>query len=280
MTSIQENDIPKFPSGLRVVETRTDADPIELAGVIKELGIISEYFDTAMFVMGGAGNWSDPHKVASMISGALVIVGKERQLLIGDGGSDSGIMQISGQARVNLVNEGYNCLLLGVAPKDHVRYPGWDGLSGEGIEVFQPEPNHTHIVAVKSLEVGQWGSWGNETNVMYRLFARLAKGKESVGLVVNGGKITLNEVIKNLEQGRNLVVLKGSGRAADAIASIVEGKVVVDQETKELRSKLLREYRDEVARYQGQLIVFDISAEGASSDSMAKTLISNLTLGS
>ncbi len=278
MTSIQERNTQKFPRGLRIAETRTDADTRELTGVIDELRITSNQYDTAVFVMGGAGNWTDSEKISSMIREALVIIGSERKLLIGDGGTDSGIMKITGQAVDRLVNEeGHDCLLLGVAPKEHVRYPGWDGLSEEGIEVLNPEPNHTHLIVVKSnLKIGQMGTWGNETDVMYRLFNRLAIGKKSVGLVVNGGGITLDEVVKNLEQGRNLVVLKGSGRAADAIASIVEGKAVADQGIRELRSKLLKKYRDEFARNQGQLIVFDISAEGASSDSLAKTLISNL----
>jgi len=37
---------------------------------------------------------------------------------------------------------------------------------------------------------------------------------------VNGGGITVNEVIQNMKQGRRLIVLENTGRAADGLAAI------------------------------------------------------------
>ena len=58
---------------------------------------------------------------------------------------------------------------------------------------------------------------------MYEIFGRLSAGRASAALVVNGGAITLDEVERNLAQGRPIVVVAGSGRAADAIVAHVRG---------------------------------------------------------
>ena len=58
---------------------------------------------------------------------------------------------------------------------------------------------------------------------MYQIFGRLAAGRASVTLVVNGGAITLDEVGRNIAQRRPMVVVAGSGRVADALVARVRG---------------------------------------------------------
>jgi hypothetical protein len=57
---------------------------------------------------------------------------------------------------------------------------------------------------------------------MYETLAGSARAARR-RLVVNGGAITLDEVERNLAQRRPIVVLAGSGRAADAIVAHVRG---------------------------------------------------------
>ena len=56
---------------------------------------------------------------------------------------------------------------------------------------------------------------------MYWLFGALAEGRPSVAIVANGGGITLNEVESNVRAGRRIILIEGSGRAADALVSLV-----------------------------------------------------------
>ena len=72
---------------------------------------------------------------------------------------------------------------------------------------------------------------------MYELFERLAAGRPSVAIVANGGAIALDEVGANVRAGRPIVVIEGSGRAADALASLLRSQTSSDAEIMELRTK-------------------------------------------
>jgi SLOG in TRPM, prokaryote len=58
---------------------------------------------------------------------------------------------------------------------------------------------------------------------MFELFDRLAFERASVALVINGGALALQEVARHAASGRRMVLVTGSGRAADAVASRVQG---------------------------------------------------------
>jgi hypothetical protein len=57
-----------------------------------------------------------------------------------------------------------------------------------------------------------------------------------VAVLVNGGGVALKEVLANVTASRPIIVLEGSGRAADAVASLVKG-TVPDDELAELGAK-------------------------------------------
>ena len=101
-----------------------------------------------------------------------------------------------------------------------------------GASPWGVDPHHSHLVAVDhpgwpaasgSARRDEQGFWGSETEVMFELFDRLAHGRASVALVINGGALTLEEVARHGASGRRIVVVTGSGRAADALASMVQG---------------------------------------------------------
>lgn len=181
-------------------------------------------YKSAIFVMGGAGEISpeDMQRIQSVLSKAIseVAIQKEGNILVGDGGTKSGVMIATGKARRIAAQYNANFSLVGVFPKEEVMDLGNPNKQTE------IDPNHSHAVPVGSdpKDIGQYGAWGNETKKMYEVFGNLSEGKPSVGIVVNGGKITVNEVIENLKQGRSLIVLKGSKRAADNIVRLLEMK--------------------------------------------------------
>ena len=72
---------------------------------------------------------------------------------------------------------------------------------------------------------------------MYWLFATLAEGRPSVTIVANGGGITLAEVEANVRAGRRMLVIEGSGRAADALVSLLRKTTPSDPEVKALRER-------------------------------------------
>ena len=117
--------------------------------------------------------------------------------------------------------------LIGVAPATEIAPHGQTLI----------DPNHSHIVAVRNPKAPANDAWGSETDTMYWLFARLAEGRPSVAVVANGGRITVQEVAANVQAGRPIVLVEGSGRAADALASLVRGTRPVDREVADLREQ-------------------------------------------
>ena len=99
------------------------------------------------------------------------------------------------------------------------------------------DPNHSHVVAVDNPSAPAQDSWGSETDTMYWLFAKLAEGRPSVTIVANGGGITLAEVEANVRAGRRMILIEGSGRAADALVSLLQKTQVSDAEIVSLRER-------------------------------------------
>jgi hypothetical protein len=123
-----------------------------------------------------------------------------------DGGTDSGIMRLIGHARASL---GGSFQLIGVAAAGTVRLPGFEQPRPDAADV---EPHHSHLVLVPGAR------WGDETPWLSAATQAISSAQPSVTLVVNGGTITVNDAVTSLRAQRPVVVLKGSGRAADEIA--------------------------------------------------------------
>ena len=123
-----------------------------------------------------------------------------------DGGTDSGVMRVIGQAR----HDGQGRFpLVGVAAEGTVTVPG-NGPAGPDAAVL--EPHHTQFVLVPGTD------WGDESPWLADVADALARGAPSLTLVVNGGVITYDDATASLARGRPVLVLAGTGRTADAIA--------------------------------------------------------------
>lgn len=79
------------------------------------------------------------------------------------------------------------------------------------------DPGHTHVVP------GPGISWGDGSPWLSDVAAAIADGGPSLTLVVNGGTVTYDDLARSLERGRPVLVVAGTGRAADSIAVAARG---------------------------------------------------------
>jgi SLOG in TRPM, prokaryote/Protein of unknown function (DUF4231) len=124
-----------------------------------------------------------------------------------DGGTDAGVMALIGQARTKL---GAGFPLVGVAAAGTVEPAGG---AGDRADASPLEPNHTHQVLVPG------SSWGAESPWLADIATWLAGDGPSVTVVVNGGEVTLEDAARSVDAGRPVLVVAGSGRAADELAA-------------------------------------------------------------
>ena len=165
--------------------------------------------------VGGAAGIAerDLATLAELLRAHLIPAIDHSAVTIVDGGTDSGIMRLIGQARAAT---GGSFQLVGVAAEGTVHPPDSPKpLPDDAVEI---EPNHTHILLVPG------ESWGDETPWLSAATGTIAAGMPSATLVINGGSITFNDARASLEAQRPLIVLAGSGRAADEIADARAGK--------------------------------------------------------
>ncbi|WP_158848925.1 hypothetical protein [Saccharothrix deserti] len=148
-----------------------------------------------------------------------------------DGGTDTGVMRAVGRARAAA---GGRFPLIGVAAE-------------VAVDVAAFEPNHTHLVLVPG------GTWGDESPWLADVADVVAGSQPSLTVLVNGGAITFDDAEHSLGRNRPLVVLRGSGRTADAIAGSVDERSTAIADSplttvlgaEELRAHVERAFRPE-----------------------------------
>jgi len=161
-----------------------------------------------LMLSGGASDMSPAEmaRLRRLLAEGVARVAAEEGITVIDGGTQAGIMQMMGEGRAAC---GGNAPLIGVCPAALVTWPG--GPTGTGLVPL--EPNHTHFVLTEGV------SWGDETETMFALLAALSEGVPSIALLANGGLIARDETLRNVRQGREVIVIRGSGRLADEIAA-------------------------------------------------------------
>ncbi len=187
---------------------------------------IRSHADAFVFLSGGASKMGEDHqrRLLAMFEALALVAKSGRRIAVGDGGTRAGIMEAAGNARVA---SGNAFPLIGVAPAREIPPRGTTPV----------DSHHSHIVAVDNPSAPATDSWGSETETMYWLFGALAEGRPSVAIVANGGGITLNEVESNVRAGRRIILIEGSGRAADALVSLMRKTEVSDPELLSLRQR-------------------------------------------
>lgn len=216
---------PQSPAQARLTVVSTDI--ASNAAVKTLIATLRDQADEFVFLSGGASGMSDEaqRQLIAMFEALTQLAKGGRRLAVGDGGTYAGIMRAAGEARRG---SGNAFLLLGVAPAKEIPPRGKTPV----------DPNHSHIIAVDNPAVAaDQEAWGSETETMYWLFDRLAAGRPSVTVVANGGGITLNEVGANVKAGRTMILIEGSGRAADALVSLVKKTMPATDDVKQLRAR-------------------------------------------
>jgi SLOG in TRPM, prokaryote len=182
--------------------------PADLVSVMRELELYGPR--PTLVVVGGADDMDDADRAsAEPIFAALAGLAARIGVAVVDGGTDAGVMQLMGHAR------GHSGLfpLVGVAVETLVTEPGAEP---EG-EQAALEPNHSHVVLVPGTR------WGDEVPWIGRVADLLAGGAPSATVVFNGGDVAFADVGESVAAGREVLVLAGSGRAADTIAAALSG---------------------------------------------------------
>ena len=215
----------------RVARPRRFAD---LAAAVGELGLAGG--QRVLVVIGGASGLDEPGKkrLRTLFSQVLVPVARAWNAAVVDGGTDSGVMQLLGHASRAARTAGAeeaSFPLVGVAVDDKVVALG--DAAAESGERRALERNHTHFVLVPG------SSWGDESPWLARVATEIAAGAPSVTVLINGGEIALDDVMNSVAAQRPVLVIKGTGRAADRIAAALDGDRADDRAADLARSALV-----------------------------------------
>src|SRR6266487_4741907 len=197
-----------FGNGNRAVVVTAPGDASAKA-IIDALGIASPR--AVILLFGGAAGLDDSCKahLETLFAEGVASVAAELGALIIDGGTQSGVMAMMGEA---VAARPRTCQLLGIATDGKITHPEIAGASAvsDGASL---EPNHSYFVLVESNE------WGGETPKMLEL-AR-AFNAPIVAILVNGGAIAADEALQSVRNGWQLLVAEGSGRFADELSAAV-----------------------------------------------------------
>lgn len=200
-----------FSNGNRAVGIDIVADA-DLHDAVCQLGL--EPPRRTLVVVGGAGKMSsaemlDAHDMFENVLGPLAAA---YHLVLVDGGTKAGVMQLAGEARARQA-AGFE--LVGVAAVGTVVVPGRAEQPLEGAEL---DPHHSRFMLVPGME------WGAEAPWIARVASAIADGLPSATLLINGGEIAWQDVRESVNMQRPVIVVAGSGRTADILVRAVRGE--------------------------------------------------------
>lgn len=185
----------------------------DLPAVLKALDLQGSHSvaHPVLVLVGGAGHLSqeDEARLQQTFIEAIAPLAEELGMMVIDGGTDTGIMRLIGQARSTI---GATFPLIGVAPVGKVHYPNADPAPG----THPLEPHHTHFILTPGTR------WGDEAPWIAEIASLLARSAPSITVLINGGKVSLVDVQESVNQGRPVFVIAGTGRLADEIAAAVD----------------------------------------------------------
>lgn len=170
-----------------------------------------------LVIVGGASGLSseDLARLRSLFKEVVCPFVAAQNFAVIDGGTDAGVMQLMGQARAAT---GGQFPLMGIVVEQKTILPAQPSPSEDAVAL---EPYHTHFLLVPGQE------WGEESPWIAQVATILAAGQPSFTVLINGGAIALHQDVPNsLGQIRPVLVIGGSGRAADRLANAITGKQI------------------------------------------------------
>jgi hypothetical protein len=206
----------------------------------------------AIVLIGAASGMTDEHAGVAHTAICAVVgpVAAEIGAVVVDGGTDSGVMRLAGEARAE---QSDRFVLVGVVARDLVRL----GREPDGSRV-PLEPRHSGIVVVPGEQ------WGDETRWLFDVAEAVAGDRPIRTVLVNGGRITHSELSESIRRAIPVVVVRGTGRTADELEldPLLDGtaapydrsllSVAEASDTEGLRSMLRDALRSDAPRIRGQ----------------------------
>lgn len=216
-----------FPSGHGAIAAHVQ-NPADLVEAVAEMGLIQR--NPIIVLVGGADGLqpNDLDRLRPIFSGALIPLAQRLGATVVDGGTDSGVMSLMGQARNKA---GADFPLIGVLPARMVTLPQQ---SPHGTELLGVEPNHTHFILVPG------SRWGDESPWMTSIVEAIAGDSPSLTVLVDGGETAWEDVAESVRAGRRVIVVDGSGRVADILAAALAGTESEERALSLVSSGLLR----------------------------------------
>lgn len=209
------SNITNIPNALAIqVEQVT-----ELPDALQQMGL--QESRPTLVIVGGASGLTQEYftTLQRLFEEKIAPLAEKFQAYVVDGGTDAGVMQLMGKARLN---SGGTFPLIGVAAIGTVILPESENTFADAAPL---EPNHTHFVFVPG------NNWGDESPWIANVATSLADGAPSVTVLINGGGITLRDASNTMRVNRPLIVVAGSGRTADRIVAALQGEVADEQVT-------------------------------------------------
>jgi SLOG in TRPM, prokaryote/Protein of unknown function (DUF4231) len=186
------------------------AELAEVPGRLTELGLRGP---RPVVVLVGGADGLDDHQLARLrplFEEGLAPLADALGACVIDGGTDTGVMGLIGQARAKL---GASFPLIGVSAMGTVAGAGSRSAPDDAPAL---EPNHSHVVLVPGSTFGEESPW------LAEIASQVAGDSPSVTVVVNGGEVTFDDATRSVEAGRPVLVVAGSGRTADTMAAALD----------------------------------------------------------
>jgi hypothetical protein len=209
-----------FPNGKTAHAIQVDHEK-DLPHALRKLNL--PYPSPTLVLVGGAKGLSEGNRARlySLFVEVLAHLAETLGMVVVDGGTDSGVMQLMAQARSE---KGATFPLIGVIASGKVML---SGLSTSESTSTPLESHHTHFVLIPG------SHWGDESPWIARIGSALASGKPSVTVLINGGEVAWTDAAEAVKAGHPIIVIAGSGRTADELAAALRGEVV-DERAREL----------------------------------------------
>ncbi len=189
--------------------------------ILKALDL--EHPKAVLLLIGGAEKIDESlqSRLLQLCSRGVAKAAAEAGALIIDGGTASGIMAMIGQG---VAERGHRSPLLGVAPEGAVFYPG-KTVETDAPKLVPLDQNHSHFALADGSE------WGSETDLMFMLAEHMSREAPVIAVLINGGAIARDEMLRCVRQCWPVLVVKGSGRLADDIADLCAARPDLIEDT-------------------------------------------------
>lgn len=183
--------------------------PEDLAEAISGMGLNDSY---PVIVLIG-GNIEEKYVVVSeQAIQTIAKIADEIKGLVICGGTDIGVMAEIGQIRSA---HQYQFPLVGITLEKLVTWPGGPrstDLLWWGTKRWQLEPHYSHFILVPGSEFGDESAWIVDAATI------ISKGRRSVTILINGGKVSEKDINLSVASGRAVIALGGTGRLANDLA--------------------------------------------------------------